>query len=359
MARLEWLEVTAPRGEEGAQWADALCERAPRGLRALRWDMSPSALSELGSRLLTAPMVRQLEALSIQGEADTSGAERLLGEVGALRRLTLCAALDFGFIEQLIRAPSCRQLRSLDLSGGWAKEGSGVSLDAQRVSGWGELEGLRQLSLMSYHLTVADIAHLLRWPSVGRLDALKLEGGDTGDAALRMIARHPHTKAVRRLGLGISGVTGEVMEQGAVIEALGRLEGLSLWGNTLSARGVAALARARWPALRALHLGLAELGDTTFGPLCDGLERMPRLEVINLYKNPLGDASIERLMAQLPPTLRELHIGDTLVTDMGARLMADTPAMRRLDYLDIIDTKITDVGVDILKRSPYTSHLMD
>ena len=78
--------------------------------------------------------------------------------------------------------------------------------------------------------------------------------------------------------------------------------------------------------------------------LAPALRRLPALENINLWKNPLGDEGLAALVAPPPPTgmlakLKWLYLGETRVDDAGCAALAaalNRGALPALDMLDIL-----------------------
>ena len=111
----------------------------------------------------------------------------------------------------------------------------------------------------------------------------------------------------------------------------------------------AALSRGALPRLEILQLSNTAIGDAGLVALAPALRRLPALETIFLWGNPLGDEGIAALVAPppsadalSPPTgvlakLKELHLADTEVSDAGCATLASAldsgalPALKEID----------------------------
>ena len=91
------------------------------------------------------------------------------------------------------------------------------------------------------------------------------------------------------------------------------------------------------PRLTSLLLTNTEIGDAGLVSLAPALRRLPALENLDLWGNPLGDEGLAALVAPPPPTagappptagglakLKELHLGFTQITDAGCATLVST-----------------------------------
>ena len=116
----------------------------------------------------------------------------------------------------------------------------------------------------------------------------------------------------------------------------------------------AALGRGALPRLKKLYLGDTALGDAGLVALAPALRRLPALELLDFYDNPLGDDGLAALVAPPPPPagakppptgvltkLKMLYLWETQITDAGCvSLVAalDGGVLPALQTLDISDT---------------------
>ena len=115
----------------------------------------------------------------------------------------------------------------------------------------------------------------------------------------------------------------------------------------------AALGRGALSRLKHLHLHRAAIGDAGLVALAPALRRLPALECLDLYDNPLGDEGLAALLAPPPPAgapppppttgglakLKVLWLGKTQITDAGCATLAaarDSGALPALDHLSLI-----------------------
>ncbi len=191
---------------------------------------------------------------------------------------------------------------------------------------------------------------------------LRMEGWTSGmsDEALCELAEARWLPRLRRLDLGVGGLTDEGMRYLAATEGLALrrldLQGASNASNTVGADGLSTLAAASWFA-NLEFLGLAMCGEPgnasvqtalargasikcadlsslglteEFIQVASGLPVWRNLEMLSLARNPIGDNGAQ-LIAQcrrLPATLI-LHHCD--IGPDGLRFLADAVPVKKLD----------------------------
>ena len=69
--------------------------------------------------------------------------------------------------------------------------------------------------------------------------------------------------------------------------------------------------------------------------------------------DPAGDAGAAALAAAKLPLLRELHLAGNEITDDGAAALAGSPLLGRLRWLGLRDNALTPGADVILRDSPY------
>ena len=162
-------------------------------------------------------------------------------------------------------------------------------------------------------LSEADLATLATLGSV--LPALKqlLLGERSGSAG---------TDGVQRLAEGLAA------------GALPALVYLGINGLRMGDAGASALAaaldRSALPRLKTLALMDAAIGDAVLVALAPALRRRPALERLYLWGNPLGDEGLAALVAPPPPPAGTPPL--------------PTGGLKKLQYLDLDGTQITDTG---------------
>ena len=96
----------------------------------------------------------------------------------------------------------------------------------------------------------------------------------------------------------------------------------------------AALGRGALPRLKTLYLGNTAIGDAGLVALAPALRRLPALQDLFLYRNPLGDEGLAALVAPPPPAgapppttggltkLERLNLSETQSNDAGCAALA-------------------------------------
>jgi hypothetical protein len=126
-------------------------------------------------------------------------------------------------------------------------------------------------------------------------------------------------------------------------------------GDAGTSELAAALGRGALPRLKTLKLYNAAIGDAALVALAPTLRRLPALEHLSLWGNPLGDEGLAALVAPPPPAgapppptgvltkLKLLNLTSTQITDAGCAALSAAldsgvlPALKTL-YLDCSPT---------------------
>ena len=123
------------------------------------------------------------------------------------------------------------------------------------------------------------------------------------------------------------------LAEGLGAGALPAVSGLYLDGMHVGDAGASALAaalgRGALPRLKILVLGSNAISDAGLVALAPALRRLPALESLFIFGNPLGDEGLAALVAPPPPA--------------GA-LPPPTAGLAKLKTLILSDTQVTDVG---------------
>jgi len=130
-------------------------------------------------------------------------------------------------------------------------------------------------------------------------------------------------------------------------------------GDTGASALAAALGKGALPRLKTLDLGNTAIGDAGLVALAPALRRLPALEALGLYDNPLGDDGLAALVAPPPPAgapppttgglakLKELGLQYTQITDAGCATLEaalDSGALPALEGLELDETPASDAA---------------
>lgn len=182
----------------------------------------------------------------------------------------------------------------------------------------------------------SDLAEMLalRWPA--RLECLSLYGSSLGALGARSIACAPSLASIRSLDLGLCDIGDAGVEELVASEHLGNLSSISLFGNHLSGRAAAAIASA-WPALRRLYLGQNNLGDEGIAALAQPERRLFELD---LHRNQIKTAGIERFARSPPRELVSLRLSINEIGGAGLAELARSPAVSRIERIAVSNNRI-------------------
>lgn len=305
------LSHNAIPGEPLADFSGFSIDDATGPLKRL--DLSMNKLKDVGAATLAArPWLGGIEELSL--------AYNWIGVAG---------------IAALAHAPWLTTVETLDLSGNFGED--------------------------------AGCSQLVAAPQLGRLRELNLTANRTGDATLAALAAAPALANLLSLRLSTNKITPAGIESLARGSHLTALRYLELSRNRLGQAGAAALAQVDWPALELLDLSGCELDDAALFALASapclrhlrqldlsantftaaGLARflarakMPRIGLLDLQSNPLGDAACSHLVeSPIWGQLYELNLADTQITTGGLKHLfaarSSSPLMcLRLDGLPL------------------------
>jgi hypothetical protein len=183
---------------------------------------------------------------------------------------------------------------------------------------------LRRLELQQTRLTAADLRELLAAPWCAGLESLDLSGNDLGDVAAVYLAGAPCLANLRQLRLAGCGLSAEGARALARSPHLARLQTLDLRANSLGTAGLQALGEGELPALTALTVGLTQatvegVKKLTNSPLAE------RLLHLDLSENNLTDESFAALASSRLAGLKDLRLSDVNCTAARAALLARGP----------------------------------
>jgi uncharacterized protein (TIGR02996 family) len=312
-----------------------------------------------------------------------AGLEECLRE-GWVDHLTL-QHLKAEHIPALVAAPWLSCLTSLTLND---QRNCGVAEIAQLAAS-PHLARLRGLRLHTWALGDEGVAMLASSPNLGRLTGLMLTNCQVGPDGVAAVTGSPHLGRLTELGLWGNHLGDEGAEALAAAPGLRRLRYLDLGHNAIGDWGGEALASC--PALEGLQrIDLhPDSGEEWYLPLfwspyragltglmlqwADGVQgdalartlvastHLRRLQVLHFRGTCLGEPEL-RALVEVPhlSTLRGLSLHR--IGDGGARILAASPCLTRLSYLDLDgdadpDESIGSEGAAALARSPNLASL--
>ena len=135
------------------------------------------------------------------------------------------------------------------------------------------------------------------------------------------------------------------------------VEELDLSDNPLGFDGASALAAARLPRLRALHLTRTRPGDAGVVALAES-DLMAGLRALYLGGNNLSPTVGTLGAWGAPRNLRVLDLTENRLGDAGAAALADSPHLRGLIHLDLAQNTLEDAGAEALAASPHLGGLI-
>lgn len=220
---------------------------------------------------------------------------------------------------------------------------------------------LDHVQLLAQRPRPSELEHLLSADFATQIRSWSFARQALGPAHAPILARrlaHARVLDLRANALGDGGLVTLAETR------LASLESLHLDGNGFGHEGLLAIAGAPWPALRALLLVSCRVGPTEAGALgraiyADQLEVLqmpnaalgragargllgrtwPRLEVLNLAWNQLGDEGLDCLDPGVLPRLRRLGLQGNTITSPGLRRFAGKPWVR----LRLLDLRLAEV----------------
>lgn len=167
--------------------------------------------------------------------------------------------------------------------------------------------------------------------NIGLATGFLCHGGPTGLRALHFGGNHTEARGTRAI---------------AAAPFLERVTRVGWMGNSLGAKGAAALAAWRAPGLRALNLAANHLGPGGAGALA----RCPwfsGLSELDLSDNKLRDDGVGELAKALGAKTRALALEDNLLDPQAGGHLALSPAREFLAWLDLRQNRL---GADGLAR---------
>ena len=200
---------------------------------------------------------------------------------------------------------------------------------------------------------------LVRSRAFSRLTALSWRDDHRrGGSIVTELSRHPQPPMLKRLDLSGNRITAERVTRLVAAPVFAVVEVLNLSDNNLGPEGLQALAAARLPQLRSLHLGQSRPEEEGTRALVEA-DFFGNLRSLNLTSNNLGGWAA-RALAQAPAAagLRVLDLHDNRLGDTGAVALAASPYLAGLLHLDLAGNDLGDSAAQALVVSPHLGELI-
>lgn len=276
----------------------------------------------------------------------------------------------------LMRAGALEQLRSLDFGRSITRFNEGVTLltqsprlgDLVRLEGQlagsmtSEMRALRRARIFEnlevLDLSTSPITNALTPDLPGRLQELHLRSCALTSHSVEAIAKSTRTSALRVLDLRDNAILGDGFGRLMKTRGLAELRALNVSKNGLTTtNALALLGRAgAFEELRTLVLSKISRGvwDPKLLRAADG---PPHLVDLDLEDTMFDDDAIAAFVrSPLYSRLRSLSLRKNLLTDEGARAIADAEESRGLRVLKITDNRMTKTGHKQLVDSKNLEH---
>jgi len=259
----------------------------------------------------------------------------------------------------------------------------------------GDVPALESLNLSATPLGVFRLAEVLRSQACRTLRVLKLDNTGSARPNLEALLGSPFWSQAEVLHLRNSTVPTVALEAVAEHDGPLRLRKLDLGQNFVRSAGVKLLAEAAWtksltwlaldqnylddaaaphlaegfPELRTLHLhgnnfDQEQANDEAITPggaaILAKAPGLKNLRLLNVGRTHLNDAAVEQLLHSPHWSLSGLGLSGLDLTPRVAEMLAASPQLARLDWLDLSDCrKLTGEALRPLAESPYLSPLCE
>lgn len=278
-----------------------------------------SQVSDQGLKVLTA--LPNLRTLDVQGTKVTNEGVASIAKITSLEslRFTGQQLKDDGAAE-LANMPNLRKLYidNVVLSPtGWAAIGRIPSLEVLHIG----------------HSSISDAAMPLLCEAQN-LKELMLHHSPVSDVGISYIGKLPN---LQKLEIAACSIGGEGLLKAQTGSGLSQLKSLGVWGCRLNERGGQAIAQMK--NLEDLNLGNnPTIQDVHLIAILKGKKE---LRYLKIYENPLlTDRTLVAVKAL--PKLEYLDMGDAGITDLG---LAQLTKMDSLKELRVAKTKVTPAGL--------------
>jgi serine/threonine protein kinase/hemoglobin-like flavoprotein/Ran GTPase-activating protein (RanGAP) involved in mRNA processing and transport len=338
----------------GARGAEALARST---LKLSELDLADNDIRKDGALALsTGDGLSGLKRLSLRGNGIGPDGAAAIATAKNLDRLE---HLDLGFnglgpsgAAVLALSPMVRRLKSL-----WLAQNNLGQQGLELFVGSLRSEAIELLDLASNEIGASGAMVLASSPFARRLRSLELADNQLGDAGLVALLGASHLSGLAYLGVAQNGLSASGVK--LLAGAPPRLQRIDLSRNPLGQDGAGALAEAL-PRMRVSSLAVrrCELGgDGLCWIVRAGEGRLSELEAA---ENALGADGVE-LLAMLPElaSVRVLELSANALGARGAARLGISPFLSGLKRLVLDSNELEDGGVAALARSADAMPLLD
>jgi hypothetical protein len=232
-----------------------------------------------------------------------------------------------------------------------------MSLDALRELCQVDFIVLHELQIRWGSLGAPGIEILIQAKLCQDLETLRLGYNSFGGAGLELLADTPQFPQVRRLDVQGNGVSDSAMRSLTHSPRWGALIELTASANELSGEAVEALASSpNCTALRSLDLAANRLGVRACTALA-GSAALKNLDAVDLGYCRLSPPAVAALVGRAHRRWRSLGLAGNRIGDEAAKLLAQSPSLAGLKFLDLRDCDLTPWGLKDLMWSPQLTEL--
>ncbi|MDP3276064.1 MAG: hypothetical protein Q8Q09_12760 [Deltaproteobacteria bacterium] len=214
-------------------------------------------------------------------------------------------------------------------------------------------EGLYGLDL-HYAMGGAALCNALtKSPAWQSLRSLNLHNNELKSEGLKVLIESPKQLAFEALDLGYNHLKGPDFAALAGAPWLEGVSQLAIHFNDAKAKGATVLVSSpRLSALESLNFGANEAGDAPIKALCKrkDLTTLKKLDLEGNHKKPLVSAKGAELLAQWPAakSLEAIQLGKNTLGNDGVMALVKSPNLTALDLLDVQYCDVTTGLFDAL-----------